>query len=104
MSLQFDVYPNPLRAGRAERPYLVDVQHALYCDRVSRVVAPLVVQSAIRPEARLNPVIHVLGQAYYFSPTEIFTITAKHLRNSVANLEAERSRIIAALDLVFTGV
>ena len=104
MSRQFDVFRNPLKAGREERPYLLDVQHAFWSDRPSRIVIPLVVTSAIRPEPRLNPIVTVLEDKLYLSPTEMFTISTKHLRNRIASLEAERYRIISALDLVFTGI
>lgn len=104
MSRQFDVHANPLKAGREERPYLLDVQHAFWSDRPSRIVIPLVITSAIRPAPRLNPMVTVRGDKFYLSPTEMFTISTKHLRNAVANLEAERYRIISALDLVFTGI
>jgi len=104
MSRQFDAYPNPLKAGREERPYLLVVQHAFWSDRPSRIVIPLVTTSAIRPEPRLNPILIVRGQELYLSPTEMFTISTKYLRNPITNLEAERYRIISALDLVFAGI
>jgi hypothetical protein len=104
MSRQFDVYRYPLKGGRDLRPYLVVVQHAFFEDRLSRVVAPLVVANAIRPEPRLNPQILVLGKPFHLSPTEIFTISVKSLRDHVSNVEADRDRIVAALDLVFTGI
>ena len=65
---------------------------------------PLVTTSAIRPEPRLNPILIVRGQQLYLSPTEMFTISTKYLRNPITNLEAERYRIISALDLVFAGI
>jgi hypothetical protein len=67
MSRQFDVFANPLRAGRQERPYLVDVQYAFFSERPSRVVVPLIVASAIRPERRLNPAVTVQGKTLYLS-------------------------------------
>jgi hypothetical protein len=64
----------------------------------------LVLTSALYPEARLNPEIRVQGKSYYFSPTEVFTISLKRLQNLIVNLDLDRERIVAALDLVFTGV
>ncbi len=104
MSRQFDVFRNPLRAGRDQRPYLVVVQHAMFEDRPSRVVVPLVMTNAIHPDGRLNPIVKVLTQSFYLSPTEMFTISLKYLRSPVANLGTDRDRIVAALDLVFTGI
>ena len=104
MSHQFDVFPNPLRAGREHRPYLVDVQHPFFEERATRIVAPLVIAAAILPHDRLNPVVTVQRKDLHFSPTEMFTISLRNLRNPVANLSADRDRLIAAIDLVFTGI
>ncbi|MEI9992323.1 MAG: CcdB family protein [Rhizomicrobium sp.] len=104
MTRQFDVYRNPLRGGREQRPYLLVVQHGLFADRPTRVVVPLVVAAAIRPERRLNPSLRVLGKPFYLSPTEIITLPIRHLRDHVDNLESERDRIVAALDVLLTGI
>lgn len=104
MSRQFDVFENPARNGREQRPYLIVVQHDFFDDRPTRVVVPLVTATAIRPELRLNPIVTVLRENYIVSPTEMVTISVRFLRDPIANLEAERDRIVAALDLVFTGL
>ena len=104
MTRQFDVYRNPLRASREQRPFILIVQHAFFADRPTRVVAPLVVLDAIRPERRLNPIFNVLGNPFYLSPTEMITLSVRQLRQHVDNLTHERDRIVAALDLVFTGI
>jgi hypothetical protein len=104
MTRQFDVYRNPLRGSREERPFVVVIQHDFLSDRPSRVVVPLVIASAIRPERRLNPLIEVLGTSYYLSPTETVTLPLRQLREQVDNLIRERDRIVVALDYLFTGV
>jgi hypothetical protein len=103
MIRQFDVVASPLRRGTEERPYIVIVQ----CDRVqtlSRICAPLVAARFLRPQDRLNPPFTVQGLPCYFHPIELITLPVRALQNPVANLEADRDRIIAALDLVFTGI
>ena len=104
MSRQFDVYPNPSRTGREDRPFVIVVQHLFFDDMPTRVVAPLVLTRAIRPRLRLNPAVIVEKRDLYFSPTEMFTISLKYLRNPIANLEADRDRIVAAIDLLLTGI
>ena len=104
MTRQFDVYRNPLRMGRDERPYLLIVQHGIWDDRPTRVVVPFVAVSAIHPERRLNPAFNIQGKLYYLSPTEIIAIPVRRLREQLDNLADERDRIVAALDLVFTGI
>ncbi|MDE3114713.1 MAG: CcdB family protein [Pseudomonadota bacterium] len=48
---------------------------------------------------KLEPV-----QTYYFDPTDSTTLPLARLRDPVANLQSERDKIVAALDLVFTGI
>ena len=104
MTRQFDVFHNPSRSGRVDRPFILIVQ-APYLDHLkTRVGGPLVTERALRRELRLNPELPVQGQNYYFSPTELVTFPLQLLHQPVTNLEAYRDRIIAALDLVFTGI
>ncbi len=104
MSRQFDVYPNPSRAGREDRPFVVVVQHLFFDDMPTRVVAPLLVTGAIRPRLRLNPVVTSRRENSISHRPNWPTISLKYLRNPIANLEADRDRLVAALDLVFTGI
>lgn len=104
MSRQFDVYRNPFRMARATRPFLVDLQHGFWFDMKSRIVATLAVRAIIGLSPRLHPPVIVDGQTYYFDPTDIAALPLARLRNPVTNLEAEREKFIAALDLVFTGI
>jgi toxin CcdB len=104
MIRQFDVLRNPLRSGRDERPFVIVVQHVFFDDLPTRVVVPLMTASALKAQPRLNPAFKVLGQSVHLSPTELFSLLLRHLRNPIANLGADRDRIVAALDLVFTGI
>jgi toxin CcdB len=104
MSRQFDVFANPVRVGRDERPYLVVVQHDLYGHLTTRVTAPLVVKDAVKEPSRLHPPLRVLGKIFFLLPEDLSTLPVRYLRNPVANLRIDRDRIIAALDLVFTGI
>lgn len=103
MIRQFDVYPTPLRASKQERPYVLVLQSSLI-DSQSRVCAPLVAERFIRPDGRLNPLFQIESLRCYLHPIELITLAVRVLRTPVANLESERARIIAALDLVFTGI
>ncbi|MBV9991002.1 MAG: CcdB family protein [Alphaproteobacteria bacterium] len=104
MIRQFDVFPNPLKGGGRDRPYVIVIQHPFFDDQPTRIVVPLVVVSAIRPQLRLNPTVTVQRTTLYFSPTEMFSLSHRMLRDSVANLEADRDKLLAAIDLVFTGI
>lgn len=104
MTRQFDVFRNPLKSGLEHRPYVVVIQHVFFDDLPTRVAVPLMTGTAIHMQPRLNPVFKILGQSLHLSPTEPFALSLRYLRNPVANLQAERDRIVAALDLVFTGI
>jgi toxin CcdB len=104
MNRQFDVYPNPAKIGREDRPFVVDVQSSRFRDIVTRAVVPLIVRSDVLETPRLTPMFVVNGKQLYFQPLEIAILPTRLLRRPVANLESERYRIISALDLVFTGI
>ena len=104
MIRQFDVFPNPSRRGLEERPYVVVVQCSIWDDVATRVCVPLIDEKFIRPQRRLNPGFEVKGRRLYFHPIEIVSVPLRLLREPVANLGEYRDHIIAALDLVFTGV
>jgi toxin CcdB len=101
---QFDVYPNPSKRGRQERPYVIVLQTDRLTSMHTRLVAPLVALSEMNPAPRLNPPFKIEGMTVYFHPAEIAPVPVRLLRIPVANLESERFRIIAAIDLVFTDV
>jgi toxin CcdB len=100
---QFDVCPTPFKRDKRERPFLVVLQSSLIDSR-SRVCGMLVDAQFLEPLGRLNPSFMVEGTKVYFHPIELLTLDGRLLRSPVGNLEAARDRIVAALDLVFTGV
>lgn len=104
MIRQFDICPNPLRGGQADRPFVLVVQHPFWDLLPTRVVLPLIVQVALDFQPRLNPIFEILGQRLHLSPSEPITLPLKRLRAPVKNISADRDRIVAALDLVYTGV
>ena len=103
MIRQFDVVRTPLRQGKEQRPFFVILQSD-YIDTLSRVCAPLIAERFLQPFGRMNPVFVIEGRRHYFHPIEPVTFDLRVLRNPIANLEADRDRIIAAIDLVFTGI
>ena|SRR5579872_954463 len=104
MIRQFDVFPSPVRSERAERPYVLVLQHKIFSAANSRALASLVVSNDSTFPERAMPGLRVRGRLYYLLATDLFTLPTKYLHTAVANLESDRDRIIAALDLVFTGI
>jgi toxin CcdB len=103
---QFDVYRNPNAASRARIPYLLDVQSDLLDPLATRIVVPLCKPDVLsgKPAERLNPAFEVEGRKLLMLTPELAGVSRKALGERVANLAAERAAIIAALDLVLTGI
>ena len=102
---QFDVYLNPNPDTRKTIPYLLDVQADLLDALTTRVVAPLVLAEKMELAARqLNPQFKIKGVSVVMSTAELAGITNRSLGDKVASLKNKRDEIIAALDLLFTGI
>ena len=101
---QFDVFQNPLIALRGEQPFVVCVQHRDFDHIATRLVAPLATQQLVPRASRLNPMFKLRGRMLYLLPQNLAAFSVRRLRDAVDNLEQERDRIIAAIDLVMTGV
>jgi len=103
---QFDVYRNAHPASRARVPYLLDVQSDLLDTLATRVVVPLCKPEVLRGKLaeRLNPVFEVEGRKMVLLTPELAGVSRKALGEKIANLANRRDSIIAALDLVITGI
>ena len=103
---QFDVYRNANPATRARIPYLLDVQSDLLDPLATRVVAPLCKPELLMGKLaeRLNPVFEVEGIKMAMLTPELAGVSRKILGERVGNLSSERQSIIAALDLLITGI
>ncbi|MDP2751224.1 MAG: CcdB family protein [Rhodocyclaceae bacterium] len=102
---QFDVFQNPNPASRAHIPYVIALQSDLLGALDITVVAPLRLKAnnhAI-PFLRLNPLLIIDGDEYFFRPQELAAIATRNLKNPVANLSLQRDDILAALDFLFLG-
>jgi toxin CcdB len=104
MIRQFDVVRNPDAEEAAYRPYLVVLQSDLVSGLTSTVVAPLVARAELAGAQRLNPIVVVDGAEFWLATHELFAVDRRMLREQIAMLEPQRDKIIAALDLLFTGI
>ena len=100
---QFDVSRNP---RSRQYPLLLDVQADLLAQLATRVVVPLVrlKRPGAGPITRLNPVATIHGKEYVLLFQEIAAIPKSALGGVVASLATRRAEIIAAIDLLFTGI
>lgn len=103
---QFDVYRNANPATCARIPYLLDVQSDLLDPLATRVVVPLCKPEVLKGKLaeRLNPVFEVGGHKMAMLTPELAGVSRKILGERIGNLSDERRSIIAALDLLFTGI
>ena len=105
MIRQFDVVANPDPSETAHRPYLINLQSDLVSELTSTVVAPLVPHGLMKGARRLNPVVTVNGAEFWLATHELFAIDRRMLdQGALVNLSVDRDAIIAALDIVFTGI
>jgi toxin CcdB len=103
---QFAVYRNPNPATAGDYPLLVDVQSDLLADLATRVVIPLCPAALLagRLVKTLMPVVDVTGDGYALLTPQLAGIPRKQLGEAVGSLAASRGEIIAALDLLLTGI
>jgi toxin CcdB len=103
---QFAVHQNADSAGRREVPYLLDVQSDLLADMGTRVVVPLF--SAVvmkgRTQGTLTPQFEVDGKQVVMVTQQIAGIARKHLGPQTSSLSEHRQTILAALDMLITGI
>jgi toxin CcdB len=101
---QFDIFANPFPRSWERQPFLM----ALQSDLLSRtldtvVVAPLEPAGTGTFADRLNPRIEIDSQPFVLIAQELVTVRKSALGPSRGSAAAERDRIIAALDVLFTG-
>lgn len=102
---QFDVYLNPNAATRKPIPYLLDVQADLLDTLATRVVVPLILTEEMGLAAKhLNPQFKIKGVAVVMSTAELAGVPNRSLGDKVTTLKNKRDEIIAALDMLFTGI
>jgi toxin CcdB len=103
---QFTVHRNPNPDTRAAYPLLLDVQSDLLADLNTRVVVPLCPTSAVQGSLikTLVPVFDIDGEQYAMLTPQLAGVSKKQVGSKVADLAGCRDEIIAALDLLITGI
>ena len=104
---QFCVYRNRDAASRSAYPLLLNIQSDLISDTGTRVVVPLVPAARKRnPPAisSLAPIIDVNGSPYVLVVPLLAAAETSNLGALEADLSHERTTIMAALDLLISGI
>lgn len=104
--MQYDVYQNPSSRMRDLYPYVVDIQSELLSSLPTRLVMPLAITklSANKVPGKLCPMISVLGEKFMLIPHEAAPLDKKLLKMKADSVKAQASEIVAALDIVVSGV
>ena len=101
---QFDVFENPNKETNQVVPYLLDVQADLLNTLSTRVIVPLVADSAMGKAIKhLNPEFKIRNATVFMSTAESAGIPVRSLGEKVSSLKDRRQEIMAALDFLFTG-
>ena len=106
---QFDVFPNPDSAQESRIPFLLDVQSDWLGSLGTTVIVPLYDAAAsltanVHPVRGLMPILEVEGQPAVMMTPEMAGIPRNRLPDKLASLTTERGAILAALDILVTGV
>ena len=102
---QYDVYVNPSASAQQGMPFVVVIQSDLLDALATRIVIPLAEMSfAGKVPSALCPAIAVKGQRYHALAHYAAPLSAKSLRRPVANVAAQASELVAALDVVLSGL
>jgi toxin CcdB len=102
---QFDVSRNPNPDSADAVPYLLDIQADLLDGLNTRVVVPLLTKTAMGKTAKiLNPMFNIENQQVVMSTAELAGVSVRSLGDKVCSVAQHRDEIIAALDLLFTGI
>ena len=102
---RYDVFRNAALRGGRDTPFLLDVQADLLSQLNTRVVVPLRLASGIpRPGRTLQPSFTVAGVDVVMDTPALVGAPIGALGERVGSLRPEGATILAALDLLFTGV
>lgn len=102
---QYDVFTNPSRSAAEGIPYVVVIQSDLLDALATRLTLPLAeIDAENKAPTALCPVVMVKGKrlhalAHYAAP-----LPAKVLRRPVANIAAQASALVFAMDAVLSGI
>lgn len=103
---QFSVYLNANPDTNAAYPLLLDIQSDLIAELGTRVVVPLCLVASMKgkPMMTLTPVFDIAGKQYVMLTPQLAGVAKKQLGKKVADIALQRNAIIAALDLLITGI
>jgi toxin CcdB len=101
---QFDICPVRGENGSPRRRRLVVIlQHEIARRLETCVVAPLVPEAQLPVLDRLRPVIAFDGKRHVLAVDRLAAIERRTIGAAIGSAAAQRDRLVAALDFLFTG-
>jgi len=87
-------------------PFVLDIQSRLLTAMGTRVVAPVIARRRLASAVveRLNPCIWIDGVEHVVVMQQLFAIDSHALGRSVMDLGAQSHTIVAALDMLISGI
>lgn len=104
MVAQFDIIENRDATSRRFYPYLIVLQHKRAETVSTLVAAPVAPFSSQLSASRLHPEIAVRGQRYLILVEQLAAIQRRAVGRIVGSAADHHYEIIAALDMLFTGI
>jgi len=103
---QLILYRNKNPKTKKDIPLLLDIQSRLLRDLNTRVVIPLIQKksSGFKAFTKLTPVFRIEREDFILLTPQLAGVPIKILGEPVGDLVKYRGEIIAALDLLITGI
>ncbi len=103
---QFTLYKNEDGSSNKTYPYFIDVQNSLLSDLNSRLVIPLSPHAALNNTnaKRLCPVIPLNGGNFVLLTHQMTSVPKSILKTEITSLENVRYEILAAIDMLISGI
>ena len=102
---RWDVHRNRGATGATDTPYVLDVQADLLAHLGTRVIVPLRRSHAIpRPMAGLQPRLRVEDVEVVMDTPRLVGAPVSVLGERVTSLRGQSAELLAAIDLLLTGV
>jgi len=101
---QYDVYANPSNSAADGIPYVVVIQSNLLDALATRLTMPLAIaEASMKTPTSLCPVVLVNGLRLHALAHFTAPLPAKFLKRPVANVAAQGSALVSAMDAVLSG-
>jgi len=103
---QFTLYRNEDRSSSKTYSYLIDIQNPLLEDLGSRLVIPLTPHATLNntDAKRLCPVIHLDEGNFVLLTHQMTSVPKSILKTEVTSLDNFRYEILAAIDMLISGI